>query len=702
MGIIPVVMVVAAVAVACRDELAGERALGVLDPVVRAVSTLAADLLQRPLTTVSWLAAILAGALVVVAVWPGRGGWPRWLVLAAAAAVLGQLALLLRLPLAGAAGYVIAVALVAVDRWRVRRRSADDILAAPAGPVTVAELAVLCVLLAAALMLRLYALNRIPDVFEGELSPYMVGAASWRGVLLANAGVEGPWAPLGWLYYLPIRLGIALVGPTVMGVRLGSALVAVATLALAWLVAREAAGRWAGLAASALLVLDPVQIGWARSDVHPHGATAWPGLLLCWLMMRLHQRPRWPLAAAAALVMGLAWHQYPSGQLVVALPLLCVGGWWLGDREFRREFRWAALWLVAGLGLWLAGGPLATWAATGRVEGLGGYLARLGPRVEGGGPEGVLVLARLAVHAAGNALDLAAGLFTAVPHLFHQTPIPALPGLPVRSLPWLTVALAVVGVALLAMSWRSSASLPLLALVGCGAAPAVLADIAYVKRAAVMYPALVIIAGIAWAVIVAETAPSQWRWWRWSRRAAVGLLLLAVVGGWFGVEVRLWLSGDRYRAGRPDEETVAAAVAGLLEPGTMAVGVFTDHYLIGKLTFLLLDDLHGPGPLAWVPVYAEEGVPARLVTAPQTVADSVAQRSWTHRWTDLGRRWGAVREAARWRRVVYLIQRAPQTEPLVAQIEARCGHGWRRFKVGPQPWTLDLMACRLPAARSEE
>lgn len=693
MGAIPLAIVVVVVGLACCDELAGRLAMAALTPVVERVSSSAAGWLVQPLPLVTRLAAAAAVLLLVAGCWYHRAGWPRWLLLATAFAMLAQLALLHHLLAAGVTGYAISLGLVVMARtWR-RGSGAGDLLDEPGGPITVAEAVGLCVILTVAIVLRLYALNRIPNLFEGELSPYMVGAASWRGMLLANAGVDGPWAPLGLLYYLPIRLGIALVGPTVMAVRLGSALIALVTVALAWLLAREAAGRWAGLATALLLSLDPVQVGWGRSDIHPHGATAWPGLLLCWVMIRLYRQPRWPLAAAAGLLMGLAWHQYPSGQLVVALPLVCVGGWWLADRDFRRQFRWSALWLAAGAGLWLAGEPLVTWAATGRVAGLTSYLARLGPRIASRDPDLSPGIVPLVSHTAGNAFDLLRGLFVAVPHLFHQTLIPAVAGLTVRALPWPTVVLAMIGLAVLVSAWRRPASLPLLVLVACGAAPAMLAQIAYVKRAALMYPGLIVIAGVGAAAVAAELAPLLRHWWQ---RGVVGTVLVVALAGWFAIETNLWFSGDRYPAGRPVEEAVAEAVAGLLEPGTIVIAVFSDHYLIGKLTFLLLDDLQAITAVDWVPFFIYDWVPARLAAAPLAAARAGARRGWTHRWAPLGRDDELLQDPAGWRRLVYLVQRAPETDRVAAAIEARCGGHWRRFEIPPHPNVLDLMVCPLP------
>jgi len=681
----------AAVAAAVADERAGRAALSALDPVVRPAARLGGLLLADPRPAVTWTALVAAAAMAVIAAWPRVTASGRWLAAAAAAAVVGQLALLWRSPLAGAAGYVAAVAMVLLARRGTGRPGFAPLAEEPERIVRGAEGAALLAIGVVAVVLRLYALDRVVWVFEGELSPYMVGAASWPGTLLANAGAGGPWAPLGFLYYLPIRLGIELAGHTVLAVRLGSALVALLTVAVGWLLAREAAGRWAGVAAAALLALDPLQIGWGRSDVHPHGATAWPGMLLCWVTIRLLRAPTFGRFAAAAALMGLCWYQYPSGQVAVAVPVVAVTARWAWDRDFRRRAGWRVALVAVGAAAWLGGPYLTSWLGGVEPTGIGRYVEQLGPRVAGGDPEAPLTPADRVAHAAGNAADLAAGVTLEVPHLFHQTFLPLVEGLPRRSLPWPTAVLAVLGLAALASTPRLAPSVPLLTLVAAGASSAVFARVAYVKRAAAMYPALAVVAAVAAALLVAALAGAV------RPRAARLLASSAVAVGlvaWSAVSVELWLSGRHYPAGRIGEETVAEAVARQLEPGTIVIGAFTNHYLVGKMTYLLMDDLARVRPTAWLALQAGEPPWERVAADPSAALDPDVRQRWPVRWAGLDRLAAADHDGADWRRVVYLVQEEPSSRRLVAEVLARCPGGVvGRWEIGSHPDVLRLVVC---------
>ncbi len=683
---------VAAVTAAVADERAGRAALTALEPAVRRAARLGELLLADPRPAATWTAVAAAVAMAAVAAWPRVAASSRWLAAAAAAAVLGQCALLWRWPVAGAAGYAAAVVMVLLARRSGADAGFAPLAQEPERVVRGAEGAALVVVGLVAVVLRLYALDRVVGAFEGELSPYMVGAATWRGTLLANAGADGPWAPLGFLYYAPIRLGIELAGHTTLAVRLGSALVALLTVAAGWLLAREAAGRWAGVAAAALLALDPLQIGWGRSDVHPHGATAWPGLLLCWVTIRLLRAPTLGWFAAAAALMALSWHQYPSGQVAVVVPVVAVGARWAWDRGFCRQAGWRVVLVAVGVAAWFGGPYLSTWLGGVEPTGIGSYLEQLGPRVAGGDPEAPLAAADRVVHAAGNAADLAAGVVLEVPHLFHQTFLPQVEGLPRRSLPWPTAVLAVLGLAALAATPRLAPSLPLLTLVAAGASSAVFARVAYVKRAAAMYPALAVVAAVAAALLVAALAGAlRPRAARLLASVAVGLTFVA----WSAVSVELWLSGRHYPAGRIGEEVVAEEVARQLEPGTIVIGAFTNHYLVGKMTYLLMDDLARVRPTAWLPLQAHEPPWDRVAADPAAALDPGVRQRWPVRWAGLDRLAAADHDGADWRRVVYLVQEAAASRELLAGVLARCpGGAVGRWEVGPHPDILHLVVCQ--------
>ncbi len=657
-------LVAAAAVLAARDDAAGQVALGVLAPLVGLGSGLGALLLADPARLVVATGLSAAAALVLVACAAARLRRPAAAehLVAVACALAGQAALTVGAPLAGGLGYLAAAFALAAaaigDGTGLLPLGAADTPRA----LGLSESAALLGLLGAAVVFRFYALNRVVDAFEGELSPYMVGATSLHGSLLANAGVGGPWAPLGLLYYLPIRIGIAAAGPTVLAVRLGSALVAVLTVGIGFLFAREVAGRRAGLAAAAMLALDPLQIGWGRSDVHPHGATAWPGLLLALATLRLVRTRSTAWAIAVAALMALTWHQYPSGQFAVAVPLLTVAALAVLDRSALRGLGWRLAALPVGLALWLAGFPVTEWLATGRLSPLGDYLQRLGPRVAGQASvtDPWVYLGSLA----GRLGDLGEGVFVKAPVIFHQTFLPTAGELGPRTLPWAVAALAAVGVVVLALRPRRPESLVPLALLACGAVPAVLSDIAYVKRASLMYPAAIVVAAVAVAVLAAALEAVGGR--RLLRLAAAAAL--AGWLAWAAVEARLWFSGDWYRWGRPAEELIAERVVAELGPGTLVAASFWDHYMVGKFTYLLSDDLAREDlqPVVWR-VVAPPRWP-EVARRPLSALAPDSSTAWAGTWSGLDRREPAAPARVPWRRLVVLTQETDELDAWVAQL----------------------------------
>jgi hypothetical protein len=228
--------------------------------------------------------------------------------------------------------------------------------------------AALVAVLAIATGLRLYALDRVVDSFDGELTGYYAAATRLAGIPLANEGVDGSWAPLGLTFYPPYVVAAHAVGTTVLALRLAAAWVGVLSIPLLYTFVRRLAGAPAALIAAALLALDPLSLGWSRSDAHPHGFTLWPVLLVCLATLaalRGGGRRAW---FATALAMGLAWHQYPSGQVAVLIPPLAVVLLAGAPGERRQRLRGALPFLLLGVVLWFGGLPLSGWLATGRIE----------------------------------------------------------------------------------------------------------------------------------------------------------------------------------------------------------------------------------------------------------------------------------------------------------------------------------------------
>jgi hypothetical protein len=457
--------------IATRDDGRGEPSLGVLKPIVRVADEIGWLLLQNPLLWITWLGSAIAALAVVCGVflwWRRRADVSRDfppVMVALGLALFGQIFLFRWWLTIGVVFYAEAVMVMVAAHLMERRDGRTPIGNRTAGSPTYLEAATLLGIGVIAVFFRYYALNRVLYYFEGELAPYMAGATNLKGMLLANIGWGGPWAPLGLLYYLPIWGMASVAGSTVLAVRLGSAVVGVLTLIAVYLVVRDVLGRTTAIWSAALLAFDTLQVSWGRSDIHPHASTAWPGILLYGATVRALGTGATGWYVAVMLLMGLSWHQYPSGQFVVIVPVIAFAAHAWQNRGFLRASWRKGLLIVTGAGLWILGYPLASFLAIGETESILVYVSRLGPRVLGGSDNalyGGIQVRDLIVTISRNSWEIVLGLFTEVPRIFHQTVVPNIDGLSLRSLPWAVVACAVVGFALCCLRNRENWSVPLL------------------------------------------------------------------------------------------------------------------------------------------------------------------------------------------------------------------------------------------------
>lgn len=523
------------------------------------------------------------------------------------------------------------------------------------------ECATLAGLTLGGIALRFYGLNRIADSFEGELSPYMVGATSLRGMLLANIGWHGPWAPLGILYYLPMHLCFELFGVSVLSVRLSSAIVSAATIPLLYLLIRSVVGgptpHRAALLAAAFVAIDPLQVGWGRSDQHPHGSTTWITILVCWLIVRAIDRRSLAAFLGCAFLMGLSWHQYPSGQFAVLIPLLY--GVWLalnrvedGGTYGRRGW----LWVGVGCAAWLIGWPLEWKLALGEWR-YPDRFAMLGPRFSmmvDGAPHSFFDRVMFTFSQGGlNIVELLRGLTIEASQLHHQDLLPSIAGLSPRTAAPLIV-ISAVGVILFGRrrpEWRRV--IILLLWIMTGSISLVLSDSAYPKRGSTIFPALIGCGAIGlvwWGEYIGRV------FGRWCERLFFWILWSFLLIE-FCIAHLLWFSGDRYRYGEPLEYPLIHEIKPILEPGTIIVPIVWDNFLIGKLALLLIDDLKAPerSPLIWAPVRPDVRF-EDIAADPVTYAVKWLPESMWYRWSALDEEIPALERAANWKEVVYIAQ----------------------------------------------
>jgi hypothetical protein len=690
---------------AVRDDAAGALSLGVLAPLVSAVMPLGRLVVDNASRLIPGFGAGLA-VLLALAAWlggrPDECEKPRGFLFACSFALAGEVLLIEDQRSLGVVLYALAAFFILRQSPRSGAPHVDDGGGRERFRFQFADLGYLSAISLLAVFFRFYALNRVVDYFEGELSPYLAAATDLRGMLYANVGgFGGPWAPLGYFYYLPVFVMTQLFGTTVLAVRLASAVVSVLTVPLLHGFLRRIAGREAAVIGALFVALDPLQIGWGRSDIHPHGSTVWPAILLCWAMVDAAETGLWRYFFSVALLMGLSSHQYPSGQVAVGIPIAFLA-WNLTFRS-NDHFRGVrAVGAVAtGLALWLFGFPLQYLLAYGRWHTYDVF-TQYGIRTSWAGTEALdrwSMLSSVAARALANFDDLIAGLFIKVPYLFHQEFIPDYPEVPLRTVFWIAAAAAFVVTVLAIRRPRDSRTVILVLWAFCGLLPSALSDHGYAKRAAIAYVAVYALAAVGLASVHRTlVARSPRRSPTPLITAEIAAMLLVTMASTYQ-----WFSGAHYAYGEPREIAIAKRIRERLEPGTIVIADFAHHYQRGMFTFLLIDALGDPKtfPVAWV---VAEGSPITFEDAarsPEKTITALNRTIW-YKWTRLGYQLPGLQAAPRWSRVLFLFESAPHdaNSQLVPQhasmIRERCPDGGDEVFEDPRSdYRFDIFECRL-------
>jgi hypothetical protein len=493
------------------------------------------------------------------------------------------------------------------------------------------DLMLYCIPFTLLLFTRFYALNRIPPYFEGELSPYMLGATNVKGILLANAGIDGPWAPLGFLYYIPMYLSIKVFGPTLLAVRISSVFVNILTFFLAFLLSFRMGGRWASFFTGLFMALESLQIGWGRTDIHPHGATTWVALLICLILLEATRDMQrfsrglywWPIAA----LMGLSWHQYPSGQSAVFIPFIFMGLQLLLLKKISiHQLLLPAAAMLVGAGLWVTGGPLSSLAA-GQSAGFFHYFEMLGPRLFQSSDAQSLTdsVTTHCLHVAHNLYIAIHGVFISLVKIFHQDILQEIPGVPVRSVNWSVAALLALSLVWFVKERFSNTQLILWSWVVCALIPAIFSADAFPKRSSNLFVALILLSSISFSAFVnALTA-----------RPRIFLLSVVclLVCGWTAITTHQWF-GSTSAYGVSLEERVATVIRTAARgPDVLFVSCGSDDSSCpGKLSFLL-SFFNNSADTSSFRYFLPNDIPAnRLVDAKSDAAPLNKPNAWYNAW----------------------------------------------------------------------
>jgi hypothetical protein len=538
-----------------------------------------------------------------------------------------------------------------------------------------AESVFLLLVILIGIFFRVYAINHVTNYFEGELSPYSAGATSLQGMFVANRGHGGPWAPLGILYYVPIYFLAKVFGTTFVSLRLASAVVGVFSIVVLYFLARRLVGRSGALFAAALFSLNCLHIGWSRTDVHPHGVTAWPAMLICLVLLKAHETRRLVWGVVLAGLMGLSWHQYPSGQSAVAIPivaslLFCVFNWRSSPLS-----RGQLVCVAFGIVFWFLGLPLSYYIADGRWFFLNPFNLT-GPRAlwgEQGGKPLFLTLLFVLFSASQHAWDIVQGIFYRVPMMFHQEWVPTFPGFHPRSVPWLEVPFVFVGFIFLCSRIRKFESVVILSWVLVAVLPSILSEGSWLKRFSTLFPCLDIIAGVGFFILLGSMRRQLGKFG--AGMVATGSVLLLIAFSAFTAHV--WFSGRFWKYGRTAEIDNVELIRPLITPGTVVIADVNKGYDYGKYLYLLLDHATSIEARPNVLMWTTSAMLDKLIEDP-LLAVQLAPQTLPYNWTKLRSQVDEVRRDFNWTRVLFIIQSGENDDasdvPIVAKAAARCGN----------------------------
>jgi hypothetical protein len=545
------------------------------------------------------------------------------------------------------------------------KRGGDDTSCPTRPPVVFWEVCAFLAIFAIALLTRFYALNYLFDYFEGEETPFTMAGNDLRAMTLANMGDGGPWSPFGLIYFVIVYIPTKIFGTTLLAMRFGAAIPAMIILTLIYFFVRDLIGRGAALATILALAIDAKQISWARYEF-PHGSTALTAVLIVWLTHRSFHRKGIICPFLLAICMGLCFHQYPSGQTAVAIPWLYL----IYLLVFNRDRGWGFYlsrvpFLALGALLWYHGHSFAYYLAYGRWTPpllTGRFDSRVGWKAGGADTSALMIAEMMARMVISNAKELYLSMISAVQlSLPPQDHVPGFGPLTTRTIFLVVPPFSLVALCYFArhLRWRQGALL--LAWIVVASAPCLLSNQGYPRRAATVFPALICLAGVGYWICREMLARLWGRPWRFIAPLieipVACCLALASIHQWFGMSYM--------RIAEPGEMVVYRKIRDMLQPGTLAFFEYQDHYMPGRMTYLLLDALNDEKnkPVVWSVVNVSNPSYATAAEDPREAAKQV-KHSIEYRWSNLRRQVPLIESYDNWKRLIYISERTPNSKQI--------------------------------------
>jgi len=206
--------------------------------------------------------------------------------------------------------------------------------------------AALCLLAAAAVVVRVYDLEHIPRNLGGDEGTQGVAARALVERPLGNPFSTG-WYSVPTMSFLAYGVAMEVLGTTVSGLRALSALIGATTVVSTFLLARELWGERVAWLSGAVLAFGHYHVHFSRLGSNQI-ADALMVTLSLWLLVRgMRTREPWTFAAAG-LTVGLGWYGYFGARLVGMVAAVYVGLQALRRHRFLARYRVLVALLVVG------------------------------------------------------------------------------------------------------------------------------------------------------------------------------------------------------------------------------------------------------------------------------------------------------------------------------------------------------------------
>jgi hypothetical protein len=258
-------------------------------------------------------------------------------------------------------------------------------------------------------------------------------------------------------------------------------------------------------------------------------------------------------------------------------------------------------------------------------------------------------------------------MFFRARYVFHQEWLPHQPLFYHRTVGWLVLSFATIGLLMLLKHRKRFESCVMFAWLIAALTPGILSSVPYPKRLSSLFPAIDILAALGLATLLCAVTLGGRRWRRGVAIIAtsVGLVIFTCFDSY------AWFSGRLFSYGEPPENAVAAELTKAITPHTVVFAELTAGYESGKYLYLLMDHLTDPAnrPNMWIQSNLREI--DSFLDKPSRIERFIGGKL-PYLWTRLRDQLTETTEYQNWTDVLFILQRGEGEIAAHQAVLARC------------------------------